>query len=110
MESSNSSGLNVETTTVPCSKSGNNEVANSSDMWISGENVNDFTEAVKNESKCKGRYCQKDWLEKNPWLMYHQDKRALFCDYCTRFADIFRFDSHDNVGLRNWKKYCERIK
>ena len=48
--------------------------------------------------------------------MYHREKRALFCDYCTRFTDknvsspfIFRFDSHDNVGIRNWKKCPERF-
>ena len=54
---------------------------------------------------------------KNPWLLYHREKRALFFDYCTRFANknisspfIFRFDSHGNVGFGNWKKVPDRIK
>ena len=108
MESGSSSGVNVETTHVPNLVTTKLRTAV---MWISGENVSDFTEAVKNESKCNSRYCQKDWLEKIQWLMYHREKRGLFCNYCNRFADnnvsspfIFRFDCHDNIGFRNWKK------
>ena len=56
-------------------------------VWITKKNIHEFTECVQQESKNKGRFCQKEWLIKHDRLMYNREKLALFCDYCTRYPE-----------------------
>ena len=82
-------------------------------VWITKKNIHEFTECVQQESKNKGRFCQKEWLIKHDWLMYNREKLALFCDYCTRYPEQGKSSpfifSDDSPGFKNWKKGVERI-
>ena len=82
-------------------------------VWITKKYIHEFTECVQQESKNKGRFCQKEWLIKHDWLMYNREKLALFCDYCTRYPEQGKSSpfifSDDSPGLKNWKKAVERI-
>ena len=58
------------------------------------------------------RSFQKHWFASAPWLEYSVELDACFCFPCRKFGTDSGYaeSSFRKIGIRNWKKPCEKIK
>ena len=81
-------------------------------FWVRDD---EFTKEDYNDSAKNGRYCQAEWFRSYKWLMYNRNKKALFCDICSKYSkekgtSVFVYkDDVECVGFQNWKKGPEKL-